>query len=35
MSIPFKVKASLCKEDDGYAVDEVEALRPDTSEFYE
>lgn len=35
MSFPFKMKASLRVEDDGYSVDEIEALRIDTSEFYE
>lgn len=35
MSFPFKMKASLHMEDNGYAVDDVEALRIDTSEFYE
>lgn len=34
MSFPFKMKASLRIEVDGYAVDDVEALRIDTSEFY-
>lgn len=35
MTFPFKMKASLRMEDDGYAVDDIDALRIDTSEFYE
>lgn len=35
MSFPFKMKASLRMEDDGYVVDDVDALKIDTSEFYE
>ncbi len=35
MSFPFKMKASLRIEDDGYVVDDIEALKIDTSEFYE
>ena len=35
MAFPFKMKATLRTEDDGYKVDDIEALRVDTSEFYE
>jgi hypothetical protein len=35
MSFPFKMRASLGIEDDGYVVDDIEALKIDTSEFYE
>lgn len=35
MAFPFKMKATLRMEDDGYKVDDIEALRIDTSEFYE
>lgn len=35
MVFPFKMKATLRMEDDGYKVDDIEALRIDTSEFYE
>ena len=35
MSFPFKMKATLRMENDGYAVNDIEALRIDTSEFYE
>lgn len=35
MDFPFKMKATLRMEDDGYAIDDIEALKIDTSEFYE
>jgi len=35
MSFPFKMRASLRMEDDRFVIEDVEALKIDTSEFYE